>query len=379
MDTRFYLIDNNHINFKESRNCMDKINQNKKSDAMNSNPLISIIILNYNAGNLLLDCVDSIQKSTHTNFEVILVDNASKDNSHIECKKKFQNIKLIENSQNLGYCEGNNVGLRVVKGQFVVVLNPDTIVDPFWLEELLKAYKDNGKGIYQPKFLATSNHSMLLSTGNMIQIFGFGFSRSKGDIDEQKFEKLEKINYASGTCLFTSKEVLEEIGLFDPFLFAFHDDLELCWRGSLVKINSFYAPKSIVYHPIEGTSFKWSPIKFKLMERNRKYCLLTLYDRSTFFKMIPALFLVDIAVFFFYLSKGLVKMKFSADIEIIKNLKNINKKYTDNQKIKDVSDKELIQQFKNQVSVPHWVETNKTNQFFNNFLEKISEMTRRFL
>lgn len=351
----------------------------ERENTSNSTPLISIVILNYNAGNLLVDCVNSIQKSTYTNFEIILVDNSSKDNSHIICKEKFPSIKLIENSENLGYCEGNNVGLRVAKGQFFAVLNPDTIVDPCWLNELLKAYLENGKGIYQPKFLATSDHSMLLSTGNMIQIFGFGFSRSKGERDRKKYEKLEKINYASGTCLFTSKEVLKKIGLFDSFLFAFHDDLELCWRAALMKINSFYVSKSIVYHPIEGTSFKWSPIKFKLLERNRKYCLLTLYDRRTLFKMIPALVLVDISVFFFYLGKGLLRMKILADIEILRNLKIINKKYAQNQKIKNVSDKELIQQFKNEVDVPHWVINQKTNQLFNNFLQFISKITRVFL
>jgi len=352
---------------------MEKITE---KDSNNNNPLISIIILNYNTGNLLLDCVNSIQKSKYKNFEIILVDNVSKDNSHILCKEKFPTIQLIENSENLGYCEGNNVGLSVAKGQFVAVLNPDTIVDKDWLNELLKAYDINGEGIYQPKFLATTDHSMLLSTGNMIQIFGFGFSRSKGEIDKKQFEKLEKINYASGTCLFTSKEVLKKIGLFDPFLFAFHDDLELCWRGSLKKINSFYVPKSIVYHPIEGTSFKWSPLKFKLLERNRKYCLLTLYDRKTLLKMLPSLFLVDLAVFFFYLSKGLIKMKILADIEILKNFKMVNKKYTQNQKIKNISDKELIHHFKNEVDVPYWIVNNKINNFFNSFLNGISKITR---
>ena len=342
-------------------------------------PLVSIIILNYNSKNLLIDCIDSIKKSTHKNFEIILVDNASDDQSHKKCKEKFEDIKLIENSENLGYCEGNNVGLRAAKGEYVVILNPDTIVDPYWLEKLLDAYRNNGRGIYQPKFLANSDHSMLLSTGNMIQIFGFGYSRSKGDYDEKKFEKLEKINYASGTCIFTSKEILDEIGLFEPFLFAFHDDLELCWRASLININSFYVPKSIVYHPIEGTSFKWKPIKFKLLERNRKYCLLTLYDRITFFKMVPALFLVDVVVFFFYLRKGLVKMKISADIEILKNLRYINKKYAQYQSTKKISDKELINQFKNQVDVPKWIVNSETNQHYNNFLRKISIFTRKFL
>jgi len=356
---------------------MNKNKMEKNTDSMK--PLISIIILNYNAGSLLIDCVSSIQKSAYTNFEIILVDNISKDNSHKKCKDSFPTIKLIENKENLGYCEGNNVGLRTAKGEFVVVLNPDTIVDGNWLDELLEAYQNNGEGLYQPKFLATSDNSMLLSTGQMIQLFGFGYSRSKGDKDEKLFEKIEQIDYASGTCLFTSKKILKKIGLFDPFLFAFHDDLELCWRAALNRIKSFYVPKSIVYHPIEGTSFKWSPLKFKLMERNRKYCLLTLYDRSTFYKMLPALIVVDIAVFFFYLSKGLMKMKFLADLEILKNLKIINKKYSENQKIKNISDKEIIHSFKNEVIVPRWIVNNKINSLFNNFLKTISKITKNIL
>ncbi|RZD44153.1 MAG: glycosyl transferase [Thaumarchaeota archaeon] len=344
-----------------------------------NDPLISIVILNYNAGDLLIDCIDSIQKSNYKNYEIIVVDNISKDKSHKKCKEKFPNIKLIENSENLGYCEGNNVGLRVTNGEFVVILNPDTIVDPSWLSELLQAYRKNGDGIYQPKFLASTDHSMLLSTGNMIQIFGFGYSRAKGDIDKKQYENFEKIDFASGTCIFTSKKIIEEIGLFESFLFAFHDDFELCWRGALIGINSFYVPSAIVYHPIEGYSFKWSPLKFKLLERNRKYCLLTLYSRSTFYKMIPGLLLVDIAVLFFYLSKGLGKMKIAADIEILKNLGKINEKYKKNQEKRKIADKELIKQFKNDVIVPQWVINDKTNVFFNRFLVVISKITRFFL
>jgi len=359
---------------------MTKINNELKNTEIEENdPLISIVILNYNAGNLLIDCVDSIQKSNYKKFEIIVVDNISKDKSHRKCKEKFPNIKLIENSENLGYCEGNNVGLRIANGEFVVILNPDTIVDPSWLSELLYAYKKNGDGIYQPKFLASTDHTMLLSTGNMIQIFGFGYSRAKGDIDKKQYENFEKINFASGTCIFTSKKIIEEIGLFESFLFAFHDDFELCWRGALIGINSFYVPTAIVYHPIEGYSFKWSPLKFKLLERNRKYCLLTLYSRSTFYKMIPGLLLVDIAVLFFYLSKGLGKMKIEADIEILRNLGKINEKYKKNQEKRKIADSDLIKQFKNEVIVPQWVINDKTNVFFNQFLVLISKITRFFL
>ena len=91
-------------------------------------PLISIIILNYNAGNLLLECVESIYNSNYKNFEIIVVDNVSKDNSDKKCKEKFSDIILIENEKNLGYCGGNNVGIETAKGDFLVILNPDVIV-----------------------------------------------------------------------------------------------------------------------------------------------------------------------------------------------------------------------------------------------------------
>ena len=213
----------------------------------------------------------------------------------------------------------------------------------------------------------------------MIQIFGFGYSRAKGDTDRKQYENFERINFASGTCIFTSKKIIKEIGLFESFLFAFHDDFELCWRGALIGINSFYVPTAIVYHPIEGYSFKWSSLKFKLLERNRKYCLLTLYSRSTFYKMIPGLLLVDIAVLFFYLSKGLGRMKIEADIEILKNLGKINEKYKKNQEKRKIADRDLIKQFKNEVIVPQWVINDKTNVFFNQFLVLISKITRFFL
>ena len=240
-----------------------------------SNSLVSIIILNYNAGKLLHDCIESIFKSHNKNFEVILVDNASSDKTYKQCKEKFNDITLLENKKNLGYCEGNNVGIRHAQGEFIVVLNPDTLVEPDWLDELISAYENNGDGIYQPKILANTDHGMLLSTGQVLQLFGFGYSREKGDKDTDIHNKLEKISYASGTCLFTTKKILEKLNFFDPFLFAYHDDLDLCWRAAMIGINSFYVPTSIIYHPIEGYSFKWSQFKFYLIERNRQYCLLT--------------------------------------------------------------------------------------------------------
>ena len=96
--------------------------------------------MNYNANQLILDCIESITKTNYENFEIIVVDNASTDNSHIKCKEKFEKIRLIENEKNLGYCEGNNVGIKNAKGELIVILKPDTIVHPDWLSELIRVY-----------------------------------------------------------------------------------------------------------------------------------------------------------------------------------------------------------------------------------------------
>lgn len=339
------------------------------------NPKISIIILNYNAGDLLLDCVKSVLDTNYDNMEIIVVDNASTDNSHRACKEKYDIINLIENDKNLGYCEGNNVGLLRATGEFVAILNPDTIVDQQWLKELLSSYNKFGEGLYQPKLLSASNHQIFNSTGNMIQLFGFGYSRGKGDIDKGQFDKDEIVTYSSGACLFTSLETIKKIGLFDPFLFAYHDDLDLGWRALLLGIKSFYIPKSIVYHA-ESFSFKWSPYKFFLLERNRHYCLWTHYSKTTFYKMLPMLFLVEIGIFFFFLSKGLIVPKIRAYLDIIKNRKQISKRYTELQNTRKIDDKEIIHYFQNEIFVPKEVSAKFTNKLFNNFITILSKSAR---
>ncbi len=144
---------------------------------MRKTPLVSIIILNFNAGELLLNCIDSLTKLTYQNTELIVVDNVSTDNSQNHCKEKFSQIKLIQNEKNVGYCGGNNIGIKNANGEFIIILNPDTIVESNLIDELFKAHNIHGEGLYQPKILSLEDKTILQSTGNMIHIFGFGFAR----------------------------------------------------------------------------------------------------------------------------------------------------------------------------------------------------------
>jgi len=342
---------------------------------MNELPLVSVIVLNYNAGELLLNCVESLKKSTYKNLEIIVVDNISSDGSQTECKERFSDIKLIQNKENLGYCGGNNVGIRQAEGQFIVILNPDTIVESDWLDELISAYKEFGDGLYQPKILSLNEEGIIQSTGNMLHVFGFGFARDKGNRISEKNENIEKIGYASGTCLFTTREVMDKVGLLDEFLFLYHDDLDLGWRAAHIGINSYYVPKSKIFH-VESYSLKWSAKKFYWLERNRKYCLLTHFSKETYKKMKFSLILVDLFVWAFYFSKGFMGAKLKAESEIRKNKKVIEEKYQELENKKIISDKELIKSFPDEIFVPTNVSQQSMNQTFNSILTRLSKKVK---
>ena len=339
---------------------------------MNKEPLVSIIVLNYNAGNLLLNCIESIKKSTYTNLEILVVDNISSDSSQTKCKEEHPDIRLIQNKRNLGYCGGNNVGIKEARGEFIVILNPDTIVEHSWISELISAYNEFGEGLYQPKILSLNEENVIQSTGNMLHIFGFGFARDKGNKITNKIEEIEKIGYASGTCLFTSREVINKVGLLDEFLFLYHDDLDLGWRAAQIGINSYYVPKSKIFH-VESYSLKWSSKKFYWLERNRKYCILTHYSKETYEKMRFSLALVDLFVWAFYFSKGFLGAKIKAELEIRKNKEIIDNKYHELEGRKIIPDKKLIRNFPDEIFVPTNVSQESMNNSFNSVLTKLSK------
>ena len=343
---------------------------------MNEKSLISIIVLNYNAGELLLNCINSLKKSTYQNIEILVVDNISSDDSHTKCKKQFPDIKLIQNRKNLGYCGGNNVGIKEAKGEFIVILNPDTIVEENWLDEMFNAFNEFGDGLYQPKIISLNESDIIQSTGNMIHAFGFGFARDKGKKIIEKKEEIEKIGYASGTCLFTTKKVLEKVGLLDEFLFLYHDDLDLGWRAAQIGINSYYVPKSKIFHA-ESYSLKWSAKKFYWLERNRKYCLKTHYSKDTYKKMSFSLMLVDLSIWIFYISKGFLNAKIRAELDILKNKKIIENKYLELEKKKIIPDKELIKKFPDEIFVPTNVSEQSLNKKFNSLLTRLSKKVKK--
>ena len=169
-----------------------------------------------------------------------------------------------------------------------------------------------------------------------------------------------------------------KIGLFDPFLFLYHDDLDLGWRAACLNIKSFFVPDVKIKH-VSSYALQWSAKKFFWLERNRKYCLLTHYSSSTRRKMFFSLLVVDLMVSLFYLGKGMMKAKISADLDIFKHRKTIKKRYAELEKLKIVNDKKIIEQFSDNVFIPEDVSNEVAGKLFNKILAFLSRSTKRDL
>ncbi len=313
-------------------------------------PLVTIIILNFNGGNVIQKCLESIYKTSDIAFEVILIDNNSKDESQRSCKEKFPDIVVIQNKENLGM-GARTIGIKEAKGDYIVFLDYDTTVESNWLKKFIQSYEQHGVGLYQPKLLELKDPQKINSAGNMINPFGLGYSRGKGQTDDGQYDKFQQISYTSGACTFTSAETMRELKEVDPIFFLYHDDLDFGWRANLMGISSYYEPSVIVYHH-GSPNLEWSALKFYYLERNRWICLKSLYSEKTLRRILPYLILFEIGIFFFFLSKGLGLSKIKSGLSIIGLGKEIKEKREKTKKIRTKSDSEVVQSFTTEFYYP---------------------------
>ena len=200
--------------------------------------LVSIIIVNYNTCPLTCACIDSIFQNVHScKFEVILVDNASSDNSIIEIKRRYaSSVKLVASDSNLGFGRANNLGVKHAFGQYLFLLNSDTVLrnDPFsyFFEFLHRRENIGALGAY----LKDGNRVYTKSGGNfysmskylMMGVKRFFFVPSNEEIPLSNDSC--KVEYVIGADLFIRKELFEEIGMFNKHIFMYFEDVELCKR-----------------------------------------------------------------------------------------------------------------------------------------------------
>lgn len=254
--------------------------------------LVSIIILNWNGIADTKECLASLNNITYKNYEIIIVDNGSKDNSITELKKlqaRNNKIKLLQNRKNLGFAGGNNVGYKAAKGSFILFLNNDTIVSKNFLTVLVNKINTSDKiGAVQPKILNYSEKNIIDSIGSYLINTGFLYHFGHNKKDNGKYNKESKIFTMKGACMLFKREVLEKVGIFDDKYFAYFEETDLCQRTWIAGYSIWYVPDSEICHK-GGQTAKHLPSAFVNYHsyKNRIYTYLKNFDPSTIIRVVP--------------------------------------------------------------------------------------------
>lgn len=259
-------------------------------------PLLSVIILNWNGKQFLQECLNSLAAQTFSNFEIILVDNGSRDGSVDDVKDLFPGIRLVALSENTGFAEGNNLGLAVTEGQFIVTLNNDTKVVPEFLAELLiAALVAPDIGMVAAKMLNFHQTGRIDSVGVRPTTAGMGINIGVGETDDGQYdEPADVFGPCAGAALYR-RDMLEEIGFFDTDFFAYYEDLDLAWRGRLAGWRCVTAPAALVYHVHSATSGRMSPFTVYHVQRNKWFVLLKNWPGGLLLRHLPRILAYDLA------------------------------------------------------------------------------------
>jgi GT2 family glycosyltransferase len=235
---------------------------------------VSVIVVNYNGKAYLEDCLGSLERQTlpAQEWETILVDNASTDGSVDYVRAHFPGVRIVALSRNRGFAGGNNAGFQHARGDWIALLNNDTVADPRWLEALLEGRQtEPAVGALASKILFKEDPSTINSVGLNLYRDGRGGDRGFRQRDQGQFDASVEVFGASGAGMLLRRALLDDVGGFDERFFMYYEDLDLSWRARLRGWSIRSAPAAIVQHVHCGTSGEWSPFFLLHVERNRVF------------------------------------------------------------------------------------------------------------
>jgi len=270
---------------------------------------IAIVILNWNGKKLLKEFLPSVVDHSK-NATVYLADNASTDDSIEFTLKNFPTVNIIKNKTNGGYAKGYNDVLKGIEADVFCLLNNDVEVSENWLQPIINCFQEDSKTvIIQPKILDYKNKNYFEyagAAGGFVDKYGYPYCRgrifSTIEKDEQQYEGVADIFWASGACFFIKKSVFETLNGFDETYFAHQEEIDLCWRAKNLGYQIKYVSNSVVYHLGGGTLNVINPKKTYLNFRNSLYNLTKNAQGNLFLLIFIRLCLDGIAGVKFLLS-----------------------------------------------------------------------------
>lgn len=266
---------------------------------------VTVVIPNYNGKAYIEKCLRSLEKQDFKEYEVIVADNGSTDGSREQVENDFPNVRLLKLTQNFGFSRAVNEGITATKTPYVLLLNNDTEVSKDFVYEMLKAIKKSEK-IFSvaAKMMQLNQPEKIDGAGDYYSALGWAFASGKGKTRNHYDKEREVFSACAGAAIYR-KKILDEIGYFDEFHFAYLEDLDIGYRAKIMGYKNMYTPRAVVYHAGSGYSgSRYNEFKIRLSSRNNVYVI---YKNMPVIQIIinfPLLFLGFFIKTVFFIMKG---------------------------------------------------------------------------
>lgn len=239
---------------------------------MNDMPLVSVLVVNFNGRSVLTECLDSLARQSYPRhrLEVIVVDNASTDDSVDWIRTHYPWVRLVAGPTNAGFAEGNNIAFRQSRGDWIALVNTDAAIEPDWVQKAVAIGQgESTVGGVVGRLVFRDRPDIVNTTGLRLLPDGRGADR---DIDKPLLQLDRKVGEVFGGCgaaVLLRREMLDEVGLFDPRWFMYYEDLDLAWRARRAGWQFVYTPNLRGQHVCGASVGSASSLQTHFVERNR--------------------------------------------------------------------------------------------------------------
>lgn len=305
-----------------------------------SEPLVSIIIVTYNNESVIRECLACLSAQLYQNYEVILVDNNSHDGT-LNIVEEFSCVQVIPSKHNLGFTGGNILGLASAKGEYILLLNPDTEIQSQCLVALVSGITTHPEvGLCAAKLINYSS-GLIDSAGDGCTTTGRGFKRGEGERSE-KYSCQEYVFGACGGAVLIYRQVIEQIGFLDDDFFLIHEDTDFNFRAQLAGWKCLYVPDAVVLHKVRSSIGDMSDIAVYYSIRNSRYVWVKNMPLPLMLKYLHHQFIQEIGAFIFFVIKHhKLKAYCRANFDFVRGIPTLLKKRGAIAKLEKVNNKQL--------------------------------------
>ena len=285
---------------------------------------VSIIIVSWNSKKYLPRCLESLQKQSYKDFDVIIIDNGSSDDGVIGIQERYAdlNIQFKRLKENMGFAVANNIGVRMARGKWFALLNTDAFPDTEWLENLIKAAEKYPNGFFGSQQIQASAPAVLDGEGDVYHISGLAWRKNYASPIQEKYEIETIFSPCAAAALYPRRQFLETGG-FDEDYFSYHEDVDLGFRLRLRGLSAYYVPQAVVHHVGSASTGKLSDFSVYYGHRNLIWTYLKNMPSLLFWLFLPLHVFINLYFLGSYSLKGRGRVIWAAKRDAVKDLGKI--------------------------------------------------------